>query len=88
MLPEAHWPPRRPQKRVLPTLPLALTPFKLPSLPQGAGTKKVCKEVDKDAIVDEWDKSSWAQVVQKRRALTDFGCWSVMLACFLASRES
>jgi len=52
--------------------------------------KKVRKEDEKEAIVDNWDKSSWAQkrvTVQKRRALTDFGRCSVMLVCFLASSE-
>ena len=53
--------------------------------------QKVRKEVGKEPIVDKWDKSSWTQrrvAVQKRRVLTDFGRCSVMLACFLASRES
>ncbi|KIJ96179.1 hypothetical protein K443DRAFT_293814 [Laccaria amethystina LaAM-08-1] len=62
---------------------LTLTPLKLSGLPRGAGTKKVRKEIEKEAIVDKWDKSSWAQkrvAVQKRRALTDFGRFSVMLA--------
>jgi len=62
---------------------LTLTPLKLSDLPRGAGTKKVRKEVEKEAIVEKWDKSSWAQkrvAVQKRRALTDFGRFSVMLA--------
>ncbi|EDR01236.1 60S ribosomal protein L14, partial [Laccaria bicolor S238N-H82] len=55
---------------------LTLTPLKLSGLPRGAGTKKVRKEVEKEAIVDKWDTSSWAQkriAVQKRLALTDFG---------------
>jgi large subunit ribosomal protein L14e len=59
-------------------------------MPRGVGTKKVRKQVEKEAIVDKWDKSSRAQrrvVVQKRRALTDSGGCSFMLACFLASRE-
>ncbi|EDR01352.1 60S ribosomal protein L14 [Laccaria bicolor S238N-H82] len=62
---------------------LTLTPLKLSALPRAAGTKKVRKEVEKEAIVDKWDKSSWAQkrlAVQKRRALSDFGRFSVMLA--------
>jgi len=52
--------------------------------------KKVRKEVEKEAIVDNWDKSSWAQkrvAVQKRRALADFGRRGVVLVCFLGSSE-
>jgi large subunit ribosomal protein L14e len=70
---------------------LTLTPLKLSALPRGDGTKHVRKEVYKEAIVDEWDKSSWALkrvTVQKRWALTDFGRCSVILACLPASRES
>jgi large subunit ribosomal protein L14e len=70
---------------------LTLTPLKLSALPQGAGTKNVSKKFEKEAIVDKWDNSSWAQkrvAVQKRWALTDFGRRSVILACLLASRES
>ncbi|KIJ96656.1 hypothetical protein K443DRAFT_275908 [Laccaria amethystina LaAM-08-1] len=62
---------------------LTLTPLKLSSLPRGAGTKKVRKEVEEEAIIDKWDKSSLAQkrvAVQKRRTLTDFGRFSIMLA--------
>jgi large subunit ribosomal protein L14e len=62
---------------------LTLTPLKLSCLPRGADTKKVRKEFEEEAIVDKWDKSSWAQkrvAVQKRRALTDFGRFSIMLA--------
>ncbi|KIJ92297.1 hypothetical protein K443DRAFT_13700 [Laccaria amethystina LaAM-08-1] len=43
------------------------------------------------ASPEEMDNSSWAQkrdAVQKRRALTDFGRCSIMLACFLAPRGS
>jgi large subunit ribosomal protein L14e len=69
---------------------LTLTPLKLSGLPRGDGTKNVRKEVEKEAIVDKWDNSGWAQklAVQKRWALTDFGRCSVILACLLASRES
>ena len=69
---------------------LTLTPLELSDLPRGASTKKVRKEVEKEAIVDNWDKSSWAQkrvAVQKRRALADFGRRGVVLVCFLGSSE-
>jgi large subunit ribosomal protein L14e len=62
---------------------LTLTPLKLSCLPRGADTKKVRKEFEEEAIVDKWDKSSLAQkrvAVQKRRTLTDFGRFSIMLA--------
>ena len=60
---------------------LILTPLKLSGLHRVAGMKKVRTEVEKE-IIDKWNKLSWAQkrVVQKRRALTDFGRFSVMLA--------
>ncbi|KIJ93670.1 hypothetical protein K443DRAFT_12690 [Laccaria amethystina LaAM-08-1] len=40
--------------------------------------EKVRKEVEEEAIVGKWDKSSRAQkrvAVQKRRVLIYFGCW-------------
>jgi large subunit ribosomal protein L14e len=45
--------------------------------------KKVRKEVEEEAIVDKWDKSSGAQkrvAVQKKRALTNFGRFNNTLA--------
>ncbi|KAG6917496.1 hypothetical protein DXG01_002360 [Tephrocybe rancida] len=62
---------------------LSLTPLKLAGLPRAAGTGTVHKVAAKEAIVEKWEKSSWAQkraAVEKRRSLNDFGRFSVMLA--------
>lgn len=62
---------------------LALTSLKLTKLPRGAGTGTIRKQVEKEALVEKWDKSSWAQkraAVDKRRSLNDFGRFRVMLA--------
>ncbi|KAG6853553.1 hypothetical protein C0991_003345 [Blastosporella zonata] len=62
---------------------LSLTPLKLTGLPRAAGTGTVRKVVEKEAVVEKWEKSSWAQkraAVEKRRSLNDFGRFSVMLA--------
>jgi len=40
---------------------LTLTPLNLSDLPRGTGAKKVRKEVEKEAIVDKCNKSSWSQ---------------------------
>ncbi|KAG6856611.1 hypothetical protein H0H87_002566 [Tephrocybe sp. NHM501043] len=62
---------------------LSLTPLKLTGLPRAAGTGIVHKLAEKEAVVEKWEKSSWAQkraAVEKRRSLNDFGRFSVMLA--------
>lgn len=62
---------------------LTLTPLKLTKLPRAAGTGIVKKQVEAEAIVEKWEKSSWAQkraAVAKRRSLTDFERFTVMLA--------
>ncbi|KIY63311.1 hypothetical protein CYLTODRAFT_333317, partial [Cylindrobasidium torrendii FP15055 ss-10] len=61
---------------------LTLTPLLLKSLPRAAGTGTVKKVIEKEAIVEKWEKSSWAQrraAIEKRRALNDFGRFEVML---------
>ncbi|KAK7032868.1 60S ribosomal protein [Favolaschia claudopus] len=62
---------------------LTLTPLTLTKLPRGAGSGVIKKQIEKEAIVDKWDKSSWAQkraATEKRRSLNDFGRFGVMLA--------
>ncbi|KAG5653470.1 hypothetical protein H0H81_000239 [Sphagnurus paluster] len=62
---------------------LTLTPLKVTGLPRGAGTGAVRKLAEKEAIVEKWEKSSWAKkraAVEARRSLNDFGRFSVMLA--------
>ena len=41
------------------------------------------KQIEAEAIVEKWEKSSWAQkraAVNKRRSLTDFQRFVVMIA--------
>ncbi|TFK35867.1 ribosomal protein L14-domain-containing protein, partial [Crucibulum laeve] len=62
---------------------LILTPLKLTALPRGAGSGAIRKQLEKEATVDKWDKSSWAQsraAKEKRAKLNDFGRFEVMLA--------
>ncbi|KAI0674914.1 60S ribosomal protein L14 [Trametes maxima] len=62
---------------------LTLTPFVLASLPRAAGTGVIRKQLEKEGTVEKWNKSSWAQkreAVSKRRSLTDFERFTVMLA--------
>ncbi|KAI0743727.1 60S ribosomal protein L14 [Daedaleopsis nitida] len=62
---------------------LTLTPFVLSTLPRGAGTGVIRKHLEKDGTVEKWQKSSWAQkreATAKRRSLTDFERFVVMLA--------
>lgn len=62
---------------------LTLTPLKLTKLPRAAGSGVVKKQVEAEAIVEKWSKSSWAQkraAIEKRRSLNDFERFSVMLA--------
>ncbi|KAF9482850.1 60S ribosomal protein L14 [Pholiota conissans] len=62
---------------------LTLTPFALTKLPRAAGSGVVKKQLEKEAIVEKWKKSAWAQkraAVEKRRSLNDFGRFAVMLA--------
>ncbi|KAJ7242783.1 60S ribosomal protein L14 [Mycena haematopus] len=62
---------------------LTLTPLTLTKLPRAAGSGIIKKQLEKEAIVEKWDKSSWAQkraAMEKRRSLNDFGRFGVMLA--------
>jgi large subunit ribosomal protein L14e len=62
---------------------LTLTPLSLTKLPRAAGSGIVKKHLEKEAVVEKWNKSSWAQkraAVEKRRSLNDFARFSVMLA--------
>ncbi|KAH8089904.1 60S ribosomal protein L14 [Cristinia sonorae] len=62
---------------------LTLTPLKLTKLPRAAGSGVVKKQIEAEQIVEKWNKSSWAQkraAVAKRRSLTDFERFTVMLA--------
>ncbi|KAF9027505.1 60S ribosomal protein L14 [Hymenopellis radicata] len=61
---------------------LTLTPLSLSKLPRAAGSGVVKKELEKQAIVEKWEKSSWATrraALEKRRSLNDFGRFEVML---------
>ncbi|OBZ77532.1 60S ribosomal protein L14 [Grifola frondosa] len=62
---------------------LSLTPFVLKSLPRAAGSGVIRKQLEKEATVEKWQKSSWAQkraAIAKRRSLNDFERFAVMLA--------
>jgi len=62
---------------------LTLTPIALTKLPRAASSGVIKKQLEKEAIVEKWDKSAWAQKrahVEKRKSLNDFGRFGVMLA--------
>ena len=62
---------------------MSLTPFVLASLPRGAGTGVIRKQLEKEGTVEKWQKSAWAQkreAIAKRRSLNDFERFCVMLA--------
>jgi len=62
---------------------ITLTPLKLTGLPRAAGTGVVKKLLEKEQIVEKWNKSQWAQkkaAFEKRRSLNDFARFNVMLA--------
>ncbi|KAJ7650678.1 60S ribosomal protein L14 [Roridomyces roridus] len=62
---------------------LTLTTLTLTKLPRAAGSGVIKKQLEKEATVEKWDKSSWAQkraAAEKRRSLNDFGRFGVMLA--------
>jgi len=62
---------------------LTLTPLALTKLPRAAGSGTIKKQLEKEATVAAWEKSSWAQkraAIEKRRQLNDFGRFSIMLA--------
>ncbi|GLB39431.1 putative ribosomal protein L14 [Lyophyllum shimeji] len=62
---------------------MVLTPLKVTGLPRGARTGVVRKVAEKEAVVEKWNKTGWAQkraAIEKRRSLNDFARFSVMLA--------
>jgi len=62
---------------------LTLTPLTLTKLPRAASSGVIKKQLEKEATIEKWDKSAWAQKrahVEKRRSLNDFGRFGVMLA--------
>ncbi|KAF9239315.1 ribosomal protein L14-domain-containing protein [Melanogaster broomeanus] len=62
---------------------LTLTPLRLTKLPRGAGSGVIRKQLEKEDTVGKWENSSWAKkraAVEKRRTLSDFGRFEVMLA--------
>ena len=70
-------------RQAFPYRHLALTPFVLTSLPRGAGSGVIRKQLEKEGTVEKWQKSSWAQkreAIAKRRSLNDFERFAVMLA--------
>ncbi|KAJ2915544.1 hypothetical protein MD484_g4869, partial [Candolleomyces efflorescens] len=61
---------------------LTLTGLKLTGLPRAAGSGIVKKLVEKEAVVEKWNKSSWAQkreASEKRRSLSDFDRFKVLV---------
>ncbi|KAF8588167.1 hypothetical protein K439DRAFT_1630004 [Ramaria rubella] len=61
---------------------LILTPLSVKTLPRGARTGTVRKYVEKEAIVEKWDKSAWAQkldTTKRRRNISDFERFSVQV---------
>jgi large subunit ribosomal protein L14e len=60
-----------------------LTPLALTKLPRAASSGVIKKQLEKEATIEKWDKSAWAQKraqVERRRKLNDFGRFGVMLA--------
>ncbi|KAK7033636.1 hypothetical protein VNI00_012636 [Paramarasmius palmivorus] len=69
-------------RQAFPYKHLVLTPLTVSTLPRGATTGIVKKYLEKEATLEKWQKSSWAQkmaAVEKRRALNDFGRFKVMV---------
>ncbi|KAF8638161.1 hypothetical protein AX17_002404 [Amanita inopinata Kibby_2008] len=70
-------------RQAFPYKHLVLTPLKLSSLPRGAGSGVIKKQLEKEGVVEKWEKSQWTQkrmALERRRALNDFGRFQVMLA--------
>jgi Ribosomal protein L14. len=62
---------------------MTLTPLALTNLPRASRSGVIKKQLEKEATVEKWEKSSWAQkraATEKRRSLNDFGRFTVMLA--------
>ncbi|KAF8491646.1 60S ribosomal protein L14 [Gautieria morchelliformis] len=61
---------------------LTLTPFSVKTLPRGSRTGIVRKYVEKEGVIEKWNKSAWAQKLEtthRRRNINDFGRFSVQL---------
>ena len=62
---------------------VTLTSLKITGLPRAAGSGVVKKLLEKEGVVEKWDKSAWAQKrasAQARRSLSDFDRFKVMVA--------
>jgi large subunit ribosomal protein L14e len=62
---------------------LTLTPLRLTKLPLAAGSGTVKKQVEAEAIVEKWEKSTFAKkraAMEARRQLNDFGRFKAMVA--------
>ena len=62
---------------------LTLTPIRLTKLPRAARSGIVKKQMDKEAVVEKWNKSAWAikrSATEQRKNLNDFARFKVMLA--------
>jgi large subunit ribosomal protein L14e len=62
---------------------VTLTSLKITGLPRAAGAGVVKKLLEKEQVVEKWDKSSWAQKRSSavaRRSLSDFDRFKVMVA--------
>jgi large subunit ribosomal protein L14e len=62
---------------------LVLTPFALKKLPRAAGSGVIKKQLEKEELIEKWEKSSWAKkraAIEARRSLSDFERFGVMLA--------
>jgi large subunit ribosomal protein L14e len=56
--------------------------LKLTGLPRAAGSGVVKKLIEKEQIVEKWQKSGWAvkrAAFEKRRSLNDFARFNVLL---------
>jgi large subunit ribosomal protein L14e len=61
---------------------MTLTPIALTKLPRGARSGVIKKQLEKEATVTKWEKSSWAvkrAAMEKRRSMNDFQRFNVML---------
>ena len=70
-------------RQAFPYRHLTLTSLRLTKLPRAAGSGVVKKQIEQEAIVEKWEKTSFAQkraAVEKRRSLTDFQRFVVMVA--------
>jgi large subunit ribosomal protein L14e len=70
-------------RQAFPYRHITLTPLALTKLPRGAGSGVIRKQLEKEALVQRWEKSQWAQkraAMQQRRELNDLGRFTIMLA--------